>query len=173
MPSPPQQQRPRRRQSAAKSAAWSPDGAGRTCAHHRRLRRLQPGAGSEHLCRRRAALAASAAPAPAPHRHRAVRSRDQTAPIESERQGVNPNRAFCFASKAAALSPRRYAVDRSDSNSSRSPCAGPTNELSPSREAESSRDGDAAVVRLWTDHPHLSSIAAEGAAGASQPVDGH
>ena len=31
------------------------------------------------------------------------------------------------------------------------------------REAEFSRDGDAAVVRLRLDHPHLSSIAAEGA----------
>ena len=112
------------------------------------------------------ALAASAAPAPAPAPppSRPIASND-TVPVELTRQGANLKLSFPFSAPTAAAVFRRadtlWIVFDSKSALDLSALADePSNTV---REAEFSRDGDAAVVRLRLDHPHLSSIAAEGA----------
>ena len=85
-------------------------------------------------------------------------------PVELSRQGANLKLSFPFPAPTAAAVFRRadtlWIVFDSKSALDLSALVDePSNTV---REAEFSRDGDAAIARIRLDHPHLSSIAPEG-----------
>jgi tetratricopeptide (TPR) repeat protein len=103
----------------------------------------------------------AASPVPTPHENRA----GDTLPVELSRQGANLKVTFPFLTPTAAAVFHRadtlWIVFDSTSTIDLAALAGEASRTI--RGAEFSRDGDAGVVRLRLDHPHLASIATDGA----------
>jgi hypothetical protein len=103
-----------------------------------------------------------AAPSPRPPRESKT---GDTVAVEMSRQGANLKLTFPFpAQTAAAVFHRADTLWIVFDSTSAIDLAALVGEASRTiRGAEFSRDGDAGIVRLRLDHPHLSSIATEGA----------
>jgi hypothetical protein len=103
----------------------------------------------------------ASAQAPAPRESRT----GDNVPVELSRQGANLKVSFPFLTRTAAAVFHRadtlWIVFDSASTIDLAALIGEASRTI--RGAEFSRDGDAAVVRLRLDHPHLASIAPEGA----------